>query len=427
MKLENKNHNYCATIVRIHNLINLDGLDNLVGFPILGYQSLLSKDHEIGELGILFTAETKLSYDFCHKNNLYRKPQYNADPEKVGYLETNNRIRAIKLRGHISSALFMPLSSLSYLGVDAKDFNEGDSFTHINGIEVCSKYIAKLPNEGKQNKVKGKNKKFSRVDNTLFPEHCDTDNYWKNIKNLSDNDWVVVTQKIHGTSARFANTLVKRKLNWKEKFARLLGVKVEEYEYDTIAGSRRVIKDIKGSDSFNHFYDVDLWNHHLNKIQHLIPTGFIIYGEIVGWASKNKAIQKNYTYHVPNGSSELYVYRVCTINSSGIVVDLSWEQVKTFCKNNGLKHVPEIWQGYHKDFDESIYMDKKYVEDLRLLNCLPLSKGCKVDEGVCVRVDNKLNPYLLKAKCPEFLQHETKLLDNDEIDIESEESLPEDS
>lgn len=421
MKLENKNPNYCATIVRIYNLVELEGLDNLVGMPTMGYQALMSKDHNVGELGVLFTAETKLSDDFCYNNNLYRKEDLNKDKTAKGYLEYSGRVKALKLRGHVSSALFMPLSSLSYLGVKATDFKEGDSFTHINGVEVCCKYVIKFPNEGKSNKVKGKTKRFSRIDALLFPEHQETDNYWRNIGNINDDDWVVVTDKLHGTSARFANTLVKRKLSWKDKIAKFFGIKIQETEYDTIAGSRRVIKDIKGSDNFNHFYDVDLWNHHLKLIQHLIPENWIIYGEIVGWSSHNKPIQKNYTYQIPTGKSVFYVYRISVINSKGLTVDLSWKQVKEFCKNNGLLCVPEIWQGYHKDFDESIYMNKKFVEDLGLTQCLPLDKNAPCDEGVVIRIDG-IKPYLLKAKSPEFLLHETKQLDSGEADIESLES-----
>lgn len=422
VKLENKNPNYCATIVRIHNLVELEGLDNLVGMPTMGFQALISKSHSVGELGVLFTAETKLSDDFCHNNNLYRKPELNKDKEAKGYIDSpSNRIKSIKLKGHISSALFIPLDSLSYLNIDANDFKEGDSFTHVNGVEVCCKYVIRFNNESRGNKVKGKTKKFSRIDALLFPEHQSTDNYWKNIHNIKDDDWIIATTKVHGTSARFANTLVKRKLTWKEKIAKFFGVKVQETEHDTIAGSRKVIKDIKGSDNFDHFYDVDVWNHHLKLIEHLIPENWIIYGEIVGWASHNKPIQKNYTYQIPLGKSVFYVYRISVINSKGLTVDLSWDQIKEFCKNNGLLYVPEIWQGYHKDFDESIYMNKKFVEDLGLTQCLPLDKNAPADEGIVVRV-NGIKPYLLKAKSPVFLLHETKQLDTGEIDIETLES-----
>ena len=42
-----------------------------------------------------------------------------------------------------------------------------------------------------------------------------------------------------------------------------------------------------------------------------------------------------------------------------------------------------------------------------------------VDEGVCVRVDG-MAPYILKAKGPLFREHETKMLDAEAEDLESE-------
>ena len=38
MKLETTQPNYCATVVRATPLIKLEGLDNLVGFPIFGFK-----------------------------------------------------------------------------------------------------------------------------------------------------------------------------------------------------------------------------------------------------------------------------------------------------------------------------------------------------------------------------------------------------
>lgn len=421
MKLTCTEPNYAATVMRIHNTIKLDGLDNLVGIPAFGNMALITKDHEVGQLGVVFTAETKLSEKFCHENNLFRKAEMNKDQTKTGYLEEKGRVRALKLRGNVSTALFLPLSSLSYLGVNPEDFKEGDTFNEINGEKVCEKYIVITPEMRRANKVKGTTKKFNRVDAVHFPEHVDTDNYWKNKHKLKDDDWIVVSQKLHGTSARFANTIVKRKLSWIEKIAKFFGVKVQETEYDTVAGSRRVIKDIKGDTKFDHFYDTDIWNHHLERVQHIIPKGFIIYGEIIGWVG-DSPIQKNYTYQIPKGESEFYVYRISTINESGISVDLTWGQMVEFCKNNGLKHVTKVWEGPHKDFDESIYMDQKFVKDLGLRDCLPLDNTAECDEGVCIWVDG-LKGYILKAKSPLFLLGETKLLDAGIVDTETQESI----
>lgn len=416
MKLETSNPNYSATIVKVNRLVELENCDNVVGFPIYGYQAIVSKETQEGQLGILFTAETQLSKDFCSNNNLFRHSELNSDEKKSGYIEDNRRVKAIKFRGHKSSALFMPIESLSYLKLDLNSLKEGDSFTSINGVEICKKYVIKTntPTDRK-NKIKGKNKIFNRVDVKQLPEHLDTENYFKNKHKIGPNEDIIVTQKLHGTSVRLSNINVKRKLNFFEKLLKKIGVKINETEYDYIAGSRRVIKDPTVNQ--NHYYEYDLWTECLNKYKQVIPKNYVIYGEIIGWA-KDSPIMKNYTYNVPEGEFELYVYRIAIVNPDGVLNDLSWYQVKEFCLNTGLHFTPEIWVGRHEEFEVEKYLDIKYYKDLNLTNCLNLDSKSPCDEGVCVRVENII-PYILKAKSPDFLQHETKQLDKGNVDLES--------
>lgn len=423
MKLTSKNPNYAATIVRIKNLIPLDGCDNVLAFPIFGYQSIVSKDTELNSLAVLFTAESQLSPDYCQSNNLYRKPESNKDQTQKGYLEDKRRIKALKFRGHNSSALTMPLSSLSYLKIDVSKLKEGDQFDTIDGVEICTKYIIQRnePRDPK-NKVRGKNKIFKRVESKLFPEHLDSDNYFRNAHKYKDNDIVVVTQKLHGSSGRFGNILVKRKLSFIERIAKKIGIKVNETEYDYIAGSRRVIKDEKIDKVNNHYYKSDIWNVELEKVKGLIPKNYILYGEIIGWVGESQ-IQKNYTYQIPRGQSELYIYRISVINEDGYSVDLSWNAVKEFCKITGIKYCPEMWIGVHIEFEVDYYLNKKFREFILTENtCLPLDPESPCDEGVIVRLEG-IQPYLTKAKSPIFLEHETKQLDKGVVDIESEESI----
>lgn len=198
MKLEVTEPNYCATIIRIHVLNKLQGLDRLLGVPVFGFQALTSSA-EVGQLMVLFTAETQLSEEFASVNNLFRHSNLNLDPLKVGYLEDNGRIKAVRFKGNPSNALLMPLTSLSYLGIDTNDFKEGDTFNSINGKEVCKKYRIKFPQQQEaKNKVRGVTKRFERIDNKLMPEHLDSDNWWKNQHKIGEYEWCIVTQKIHG-------------------------------------------------------------------------------------------------------------------------------------------------------------------------------------------------------------------------------------
>ena len=422
MKLETPiNANYAATVVRLPELLELAGCDNLLGAPLYGFQAVVDKSHVEGELGIMFPAETQLSLEFTSNNNLHRHADLNIDKGETGYLEDNRRVRAIKLRGHRSDCLFLPMKSLDYLGLDLSDLKEGDLFDSLDGKQICKKYA--VVRKSNSNRLP-QEKKFSRVDPRLFPEHVDTDNYWRNSHLISPDTDIVVTQKVHGTSWRGTRTLVLRKLTLKDRIAKRLGVTVDEHEWDSVAGSRKVIKDIHNSNQ-NHFYNDDIWTDYLGKVEHLIPEGFVLYGEIIGWTPNNAAIQSNYTYDHAPGTCSMLVYRITTVNVRGIAVDLSWDQVKEFCDQNGFQHVPELWRGKHSDFVVDHWIDIRY-KDVGFNQAVSLGAGNKklVDEGVVIRAEG-LRPTLLKAKSPIFLAHETKLLDKGEVNLEDEGSTTE--
>jgi hypothetical protein len=105
-------------------------------------------------------------------------------------------------------------------------------------------------------------------------------------------------------------------------------------------------------------------------------------------------------------------------------VDLAWQQVKEFCTDLGLKHVPELWCGLAGSFtgEELVedFLDKTF--SINYPQAVPLAKESPCDEGICIRVDG-LAPYILKAKSPKFFEHETKMLDAEVFDLEAEASL----
>lgn len=429
MNLTFKNENYSAQIVRVTKFNQLENCDNVLGVPMFGYQAIVSKKTKEGELMVLFTAETKLSKDYCYHNNLYRKSEMNRDKEVSGYLEEKGRVKALKFRGHNSSALLMPLSSLSYLNINIDKLKEGDIFDSINGVMICEKYIIKQNKEKKlQNNLRGKNKIFNRVEAKLFPEHIDTVNYYRNEHKIGDDEIIIATTKLHGTSGRVGNILVKRKLGLFERILKKLGFKIQDTEYDYIAGSRRTIKDPKSNREFNNYYTNDIWNENLKKLGNVIPKNYILYGEIVGYDGVSE-IQKNYTYDLTSGNFEFYVYRILVNNPDGFNVDLSWAQVKEFCKDNGLKYCSEIFVGKHSEFKKIYpeFIDKKHydlwLENKNLMTEEPIkcSNDSPCDEGICVRVE-RMTPYITKIKYPLFMKHETGLLDEGIIDLETSQS-----
>jgi hypothetical protein len=413
-----ENANYAATVVAITRIVPLANCDNVVATPLLGFQAIVGKDTQVGDLGIVFPAESQLSQAYASLNNLYRHGDRNAnaDADAKGYLEDNSRVKALKFRGHRSDCLFMPLSSLGFTGADIDQLSIGDTFDKLNGHEICQKYVIKRPHTGTPRVEKNKAKVFKRVDEKFLPEHYDTDNFFRNRDAIAPHRHVVVTQKLHGTSIRIGNTIVRRKLSLRERVAARFGVRVQATEFANVYGSRKVIKDVNNPGQ-QHYYGTDIWSEEGAKLDGLVPENFIVYGELIGWTADGAPIQKNYTYQVPEGTCDLYVYRVAFVNGQGRVTDIAWEQVKQFCADLGLRHVPELWQGFMEDFDPEQYLDVKFNEFIGV--GVPLAKESPCDEGVCVRVDG-LAPYILKAKSPKFLQHETKMLDQEAPDLEAD-------
>lgn len=418
------NANYAATIVQVRHLEALEGLDNLAGLRVLGFQALVPKDTPIGSLMVVFGAETQLSESFASANNLFRHSELNADPDAKGYLEDNRRVKAIKMRGHRSDALALPLHSLLPLMDGTMQYPaEGAVFDHIAGQEVCRKYI--VPGSGRGNGQNAVSKKAQRVSARVFPEHLDTTRYFGNEAQIPQDAFVTVTQKVHGTSVRFGNVPVVRELRWWERLASKVGLPVQTTEHAFVVGSRRVTKSVKGeSKSGDHWYaEGDIFTASVKDYEPVIPKDFLVFGEIIGYTPEGNPIQPKYTYDLPQGKNRLLVYRVATVNEDGNVADLPWEAVKQFCRERGMEHVPQLWSGLHSEFVVDEWLDIRYADTKFNGIAVPLSDPKTVDEGVVIRADLGFIPTVLKAKSPVFLQQETKALDAGEVDIESAESV----
>lgn len=424
-KFETKgNSNYAAEIIQVKNLVDLPGLDNLVGIPWSGYTALVSRSTQVGDVLVMFPAESQLSGAFAARNNLFRHSDLNADPEHTGYLEDNRRVRAIRLRGHASNALAL---DASVVGATVDDV--GIAFDTVNGETIVQKY--ELPVRGGLTQKGQKTSVFAKVN---LPEHFDTENYFRNSDKIGPDEFVTVTQKLHGTSVRYGRVPVPRELSRWQRVLRRLGAKVQDTEYAFVVGSRKVIKSVvrasatTTNENASHFYATDLWSQEGQKYADLIPEGVVVFGELIGWAGESP-IQAGYTYNVPRGQTHFYLYRVAISAPDGKLYDLSWNGVKQFAFERGWNVVPELWNGFHEDFFADDWTDVRYADVVKKNGydevigslypaALPLSDKKTVDEGVVVRRDG-IVPLALKAKSPVFFGHETNLLDKEVVDLES--------
>jgi len=406
--------NYAAKVIQINQLVELPGLDNLRGVPVDGYMALVGKDTPMGSLMVMFPAECQLAPRFASALNLYRKPELNADPEAAGYLEESARIRAIKLRGHVSSALLIDAWRISR----EANLPPGMEFDTINGEKISWKYVPPTSRTGTPRSTTRAEKAWKRVDDKFLPEHPDTSQYLRDQGAIPEDAWFIVSQKLHGTSIRIGNTVVKRRLAWWEGVLSKWGVKIADHEYDHVYGSRKVVKDPNNPNQ-SHYYDTDLWTTEGAKYAPLLPKGVVVYGELIGWVpGTSTPIQKGYTYQVPTGEARLFVYRVSVVTEDAGQYDMGDVAMREFCAARGLRVVPKLWEGSKAEFDPAIWMDQRFAEQ-EFTGAVPLTRESPVDEGVVIRVEGIL-PRMWKLKGPEFYAHETKMLDKGQADIETE-------
>ncbi len=429
ISIKKGSENYCCTIVQIDNIHDIPNADNIVRTVIYGNNVIISKDIKIGDKLIYFNSGTKLNPEFCKYNNLYSNTEYNADPTaKPGYLSyKQNRVKAIRLRSVISDGFLLPVNSLNNIKElfynNFAKLNVGDTFTTINGVNICEKYIVEVRNSnpgGKApDKVKIKLKDLLVKDQ--FRLHTDTAHFARNLHKFNPEDNIIITRKYHGTSGISSHVLIQRNLSFIEKLLVWFGINIPTTEYGYIyssgkpkSGLPKAIVNSKQLSTYNNpnksYYKEDYWLKAFNKLKPNLEKGITLYYEIVG-----EGIQgEDYTYGFEH---EIFVYRITQTNIDGIVYEFSWQQIKDYCNKYDIKYVDEYW------LDGTINL----VEDLHGEDCITsLSKmylnksyaDCKVDEGVCIR--NERTNEIFKLKSPNFILAENNNAEIEEINIEDE-------
>ncbi|GAB3362682.1 hypothetical protein GCM10027566_30570 [Arachidicoccus ginsenosidivorans] len=424
--------NYTAQIIALPSQVTIPGLDNLVQVTYLGNNCLVQKNYNPNAVYLFFPAGAVLDQQFLSNNNLFRHGQNNLDTSKKGFFEDSGRVKALKLRGVISTGFIMPVTSLSYL-IDPSELKIGDSFTDINGKAICRKYLRPERGFSSGGKREPKFDIETLVDPKFAPEHTDTAQLLRNTGHLTPMSWVTITHKLHGTSIRVFHTQTKRKLSLAERLLKSLGLKVQDQEYSYIVGSRKVIKsrNFRSVNNYKFFMD-DLWSQVArNNLEGKLYKGEAVYGEIVGTDYTGGVIQKGYSYGFP--APKLFIYRITQINGEGIEIDLSWHQLKQRALQLGLDIVPELYTGrldhFLKLHDISFPVSDEgpdlqaALEDLfynKLLDKPSTLDHLVIEEGFVLRQDTYPKVTAYKIKSRKFQLHETSLQDADTADMEED-------
>lgn len=434
---EPKNPNYSATVVALSNFVDLPNCDNVKAALLFGNSVIVGKSSAAGELGLFFPVETALSAGFLGNNNQFRKAEFgnvDPDPAKKGFFEQHGRVKAMKFRGHKSEGFWIPIVSLTYTGIPLASFEPGMVFDELGDHPICCKYV---PRGNKATGTVVSRGRQPRLEDQFVPNqfrfHFDTENLRRNIYKILPDQWISISDKWHGTSAVLANVLIQRPLKWYERVLQYFGLGIQDQGYGFAYSSRRVVKAVNGqTKASNHFYSEDIWGIVAKEAEERIPKCFTLYGEIVGYMPDGGAIQTGYGYGCQVGSHRLLVYRVTFTNPDGQVIELSFPQMSEFCLKYGLETVKELWYGKASqlfpeldivnltDWQEAflLKLEDKYVRD----EMCPYNEGKVPAEGIVLRIDRLSECESFKLKNFRFLEAESKLLDQGELDVETAQS-----
>jgi len=429
LSVKESSKNYACTVVEVNDIFDIENADNIKRGVIFGNNVVVSKDVKAGDKMLYFVSGTKISADYCHKNNLYDKAEENYDTTKRGFIShRQKRIKAIKLRGIISDGMLMPVDSLlPFLEPSSiKSLKVGDEFTDINDNSLCEKYIIPVKNTQGQNRQK-QSEKRSRLVEKQFYLHNDTENLRRNVEKISPDDIIGVHYKKHGTSVVIGNILTIRQLSWFEKLLKRFGVDIQETEYDIIYSSRKVIKNgYLQNQQTNSFYTTDIWGDIAKEVGHKIPKNYTLYGEILGFTADGAVIQKDYDYGCTGAQNKFYVYRMTIVNPDGQVIELTDKQVEEFCEKNGLLYKDTFnYYGYandmYPDLDLQNHWHKNFLANLERdyneKNCYMCANKVP-EEGIIVRRENSEYYEAYKLKSKAFLLKESDLQEKEETNLE---------
>jgi hypothetical protein len=446
--------NNTAFIVKVESIEKIEGADKIVKVSfslngiVLGQVVSGLNDFNVGDLAVYFDANMALEDEFISSIDKL-SPGYATEEFKgiKTYLAKGNRIRCIKLRNTISSGLLIPIwKFFQFTDLRGKDplWQEGFSFTELNGFKVCHKWLPPASNKTPVLKEhKSQKKRVSRVIPEQFHFYVDTQQLLRNLQDISPDDVGSISRKIHGSSFIVSKSLVLRKLSFIDKIAKVFNVKIQDKKYDYLYASRSVIKNDAERTGF---YKVDIWTHLGKKyFEGKLHDGETVYGEVVGYLPDTQTmIQKDYDYGNKPGSYSIAVYRITMTSPDGAVISLDWNAMKERCRELNVPMVQEFYYGKLKDMypsfdgvlnhwanpswtEEQIQVWRnKFVEKLKedFLERDALDNLSKKvpDEGIVLRIEG-LGIRVYKLKSAKFVMHESAAREAEVVDIEDQESI----
>ena len=239
-KSENMTQEYCATVVRLGEIQEIEGANTVAKTLVNGRTIVIGKEHKEGDVMIYCSNESQLNFDFLSVNNLFQHVDRNCNAEEVnkylaehnltedeekeymrthrGYFDDKGRVRMKKLAGEISMGVLFEFESLKKWCPILSEVNieelVGLDFDTVNDVLFVKAYVPEIKTNDPSNSLHGSKRdkkllKFNRMIPGQFAFHYDTQLFEKVVKRFKPDDLVAISNKLHGCVER--NTIVETK------------------------------------------------------------------------------------------------------------------------------------------------------------------------------------------------------------------------
>lgn len=344
---------YKVAYTKILEIMPHDNADRLEVARIYGFNVIISKNSlKVGDAVFYVPIDSVLPEDLEEIVFANSKVKLNK-----------RRVKQIRIRKYPSQGLILSIEHVNKLmekrGIKSPGFKLEQDYAKL--LEV-KKYEPPAPTfqqfNGKSNKLTHNNphfKKYGGIDNFKW---------YPNL--FSEDDEVVVTEKIHGTHVRFGWAPFVANTFWKKikKFFKLAPKWEWVYGSNNVQLQNKLIK--------KNYYGDDVYGKCLAKYdaKNKVPKGVIVHGEIYG-----DGIQKNYKYGCKSGEHKLIIFDVKKLDENGEYRFSDFYDMYKFGKKKGFDVVPVLYRGKY-DFEE--------IKKLTLGDSVLVPEQ-KVREGVVIK------------------------------------------
>jgi len=478
---------YCASVVRLGPVTPVPDSDHLGVTEVEGQPIVVDRfSTKEGDVMVYCMNETMLNLKFLAVNNQFdiSERAQNANAKEVcalydddgsdeakakakamcGFFNKHGRVKMVKLRGQYSMGFLTSLESIVkwHPEITPDVLDDAAARAPFNFDTVCGDLFLKVymppapevRHHGGSGPVNGKPRFKQYIDGTV-PFHYHTDPLNKSMADIYPDQDIVVTPKLHGTSAIYGHVQINKKAR-KTIISRICSYRLRTGRWQTfsekmlykrhvakkgvghgyIACSRKIVLNAHEGVHPRGEYGWILDN--LIKAVKL-PEGMIVYGEITGYKpGATSMIQKGYAYGSKSGRCTFWPYRIVTPEGEWTMDRVvkkaaEWKKALPDDRKDLVGVLPVLYKGKAGDMypewkpaagenallewrDHFLHAVMNDKDRLGMELKEPLNGGKEYREGVVFRVGDKKIAY--KQKCLNFSATETKRVDKGEIDDE---------